>query len=183
MHPMDVVLIALVLTCGITDIFFDRIYNPVTIAGIASGWIVAAIGRGPPTLSGETITGSESVTGFLMGFLPMLFLFLLGGVGGGDVKLMGAIGAIKGAPFVAYTMLYSLFLGALFGVVSAAATGTLGAIMKRVGATGLHMLGAGSDGVTPPVASGPRVKFGLATCFGTLVCMMGQLLSRQLLDL
>ncbi|MBI4860889.1 MAG: prepilin peptidase [Candidatus Riflebacteria bacterium] len=179
---MDIVLVVLVTACGVTDIFFNRIYNQVTYAAIVSAWLVAWLGYGAETLGGLQVDLSTSLLGFLMGFVPFFLVYLIGGIGGGDVKLMGAIGAIKGASFVAYTMLYSLFLGALFGVIVAAWRGQLMPILKRVWYTIVHTLSPGMGPTSYLDPQGPKVNFGLAICFGTLLCLVGQTLKRQLLD-
>ena len=49
--------------------------------------------------------------GFLVGFGALLVLFVLSWMGGGDVKLMAAVGALKGYPFVVSALLYSLVAG------------------------------------------------------------------------
>ena len=43
-------------------------------------------------------------------------LFVLGWMGGGDVKLMAAVGALKGYPFVVSALFYSLIVGVVIGV-------------------------------------------------------------------
>jgi prepilin peptidase CpaA len=54
--------------------------------------------------------------GFLVGFGALLVLFILSWMGGGDVKLMAAVGALKGYPFVVSALFYSLIVGVVIGV-------------------------------------------------------------------
>lgn len=182
MHPMDIVLILMVTVCGITDIFHGKIYNPVTYAGILAGFLVALLGYGAPALSGTPVTFGESLFGFLVGFLPFFAVYMIGGVGGGDVKLIAAIGAFKGGQFIGFTMIYALALGALFGVVTAAFRGQLLPILKRVGYTLLHTVTPGMGPTSYLDADGPRVNFGFAICLGTLLCLVGQALGRQIIE-
>lgn len=180
--PMDWLLVAVVLVCGVTDIFWNKIYNPVTLAAIVAAVVVSVIGQGANTLSGPKVDLLECLAGLALGFLPFFALYVVGGLGGGDVKLMTAIGAIKGAGFVAYTMLYALFLGAFIGVVVTWWRGELLPILKRVGYTILHTLTPTVGPVSYLDVKGPKVNFGFAICLGTLLCLAGQLLGRQLLD-
>lgn len=183
MHPMDLVLILMVTACGITDIFQGKIYNPVTYAGVIAGLLIAVLGYGAPTLNGAPVTTSEALLGFLVGFVPFFVVYLIGGVGGGDVKLIAAVGTIKGSGFIAFTMIYALALGALFGLVTAAVRGELLPILKRVGYTILHSVTPGVGPTSYLDPAGPRVNFGFAICLGTLLCLLGQVLGRQIIDL
>lgn len=54
--------------------------------------------------------------GFGIGILLLLFPFIMGGIGAGDVKLLAAIGAIKGSIFVFNTFLWMAVWG---GVIAA----------------------------------------------------------------
>lgn len=82
------ILLCLVIAAGISDVRSRRIPNwmtvPAAIAGIAlnsalvpKGWMVALMGMG-------------------LALLVYLPLFVVRGMGGGDVKLMAAIGALAG---------------------------------------------------------------------------------------
>ena len=51
--------------------------------------------------------------GMATGFVPCLALFWLGGLGGGDVKLVAALGGLLGATQIVDVLLVSVFLGAL----------------------------------------------------------------------
>lgn len=180
--PMDIILVALVIVCAITDLWRGRIYNVVTFSALAAGVTAAVSGHGPRTLSGPPVDLLESVLGLVVGFLPFFALYLVTGRGGGDVKLISAIGAIKGAGFVAYTMLYALFLGAFFGVVLTAWRGQLLPILKRVGYTILHSITPGVGPVSHLDPNGPTMTFGVAFALATLLTLAGQLCGRQLLD-
>jgi len=57
-----------------------------------------------------------SAKGWLAGMAVFLLPFLMGGMGGGDVKLMGAIGALKGTWFVLETALFTALYGGLMAL-------------------------------------------------------------------
>jgi len=52
---------------------------------------------------------STALGGFAVGFGVLLVLWLIGGGGGGDVKLMGALGACLGAPLTLIVFFTSVF--------------------------------------------------------------------------
>lgn len=58
-----------------------------------------------------------SLLGGAAGFLPLLILYALGGIGAGDVKLFGALGAWIGASMVVYLMIYSVLYAGVIGIV------------------------------------------------------------------
>lgn len=97
-------LIALIVICFYTDLVHKKIYNWATLPGIAIGFLLNGVFAGLPGLKSSGI-------GFAIGFGCLFLLFLLGGMGGGDVKLMGAIGAIKGYPFIISALVYSILVG------------------------------------------------------------------------
>ena len=94
MQPFDAILIGFVvaftLVCLVTDLRWRRIPNWLTVPVFALGLVVHTIGGGLPGLW-------FSLRGFATGFGVLLALWLIGGGGGGDVKMMGALGAWLGA--------------------------------------------------------------------------------------
>jgi prepilin peptidase CpaA len=87
---IDVLLVLILLGATVTDCLHGKIYNALTYPAIGCGLVLntvvqpAGVGLGAATL------------GFAVAFLPMLLGFLAGGIGGGDVKMMGAVGAFLG---------------------------------------------------------------------------------------
>lgn len=59
-----------------------------------------------------------SARGWLVGIAIFLIPFMLGGMGGGDVKLLGAIGALKGMSFVIETALLGALWGGLLAIIA-----------------------------------------------------------------
>jgi len=101
---INAILVLLILSAAITDLKWKKIYNiqtyPAMICGLIIGFAAAGV-----------YGGLIHFLGLVVG-LSLLFLFyLLGGVGAGDVKLLGAIGALKGSTFVLYAMFYAGLVG------------------------------------------------------------------------
>src|SRR5262245_53599856 len=100
------VLAAFATAAAVIDVRTRRIPNWLTVSGLATGIIFqTAIGG----ISGLGL----ALAGFAVGFGILLVLWLVGGGGGGDVKLMAAIGAWVG-PLHA---LYVFFLSTVFVVL------------------------------------------------------------------
>ena len=74
-----------------------------------------------------------------VGVALLLLPFLWGGLGAGDVKLLGVIGSFKGAAFVFYSFLATAFIGGLISAGILISQGKLIRTLKRVG-TSLKIL-------------------------------------------
>ncbi|ANE49002.1 hypothetical protein SY83_17855 [Paenibacillus swuensis] len=94
----------------ITDTTRMIIPNTLTVGGAAAG-----------LLYHTTISGWEgflfSFAGLASGFGLLVLLYAFGGIGAGDVKLFGAIGAITGTLFVIECLMYSIIYGAFIGIL------------------------------------------------------------------
>jgi len=118
--------VASVLASAVTEWRQRRIYNAVTYPAAAAGLALALASRGWPGLQ-------ESALALAIGVgIPLIF-FVGGMIGGGDVKLLGAAGALGGFPFVIYALAYSVGLGALMALgVLVARGGLLGGLRRAV---------------------------------------------------
>ncbi|HEX3031514.1 MAG TPA: A24 family peptidase [Bacillota bacterium] len=108
-----------------TDVKSRRIYNKVVIPAMVLGLGLNGLEQGWPGLV-------FSLEGLLVGLGLFLIPFLLGGIGAGDVKLMGAIGAIKGFPFVILTGLGTGVAGGVIALIILIRQGQLLTAIKRL---------------------------------------------------
>ena len=108
-HALDTVLIAGLLYAVFTDLRVRKISNKLTYPVMLFGLIAnLAIGGW---------AGAQHASlGWLAGLGIMLIPFVLGAMGAGDVKLMAAIGAVKGPEFVLTATLYACVAGGLLAV-------------------------------------------------------------------
>lgn len=60
---------------------------------------------------------NDALLGFAAGLALLLIPYILGGMGAGDVKLLGLIGALKGSGFVLETFIYMAVIGAMLAIL------------------------------------------------------------------
>lgn len=73
-----------------------------------------------------------SLYGLLLGTGIFLIFFVMGVMGGGDVKLLGAVGALTGAQFVLYAALLTAVFGGVMAVIYLLITGRLLKTLKQI---------------------------------------------------
>jgi prepilin peptidase CpaA len=88
-------------------------------------------------LVSNTITGGGggflfSFYGLLLGTALFFIPFVMGGMGGGDVKLLGAIGAMKGAQFVLQAALFTVLCGGVLAIGYLLVHRQLGSTLKKI---------------------------------------------------
>lgn len=84
------------------------------------------------TFSGGADGFFQSLLGFFAGIALLYIPFALGGMGGGDVKLMGAIGAWVGPVAALHVFLLSAVIGAFFSLGEAIRQKRFKATMKSL---------------------------------------------------
>ena len=94
MEIPEIVVLAATSFGAWTDIRTGKIPNALTYPLWVFGWVYALLAAGRSGLV-------DSFSGFFLAFIPCFFLYLAGGFGGGDVKLMAAVGALMGWRFTA----------------------------------------------------------------------------------
>lgn len=123
MHAFGVLFLAIVVAftvvCLIMDVRTRRIPNWLTVPTFGLGLLAHTVVGGWSGLQ-------FSLAGFGTGFGVLLALWLIGGGGGGDVKMMGALGSWLGAwltieVFIASAIVTIVIVSA--GIIYAAATG------------------------------------------------------------
>ncbi|MDQ0060964.1 A24 family peptidase [Paenibacillus harenae] len=102
----------LLIVAFITDVSKQIIPNRLTIFFFGAGVLFHLI-------AGGIHDGAAAVAGAAAGFVPLLLLHLAKGIGAGDVKLFGALGAWIGVGAVLQLLLYSILYAGLIGVVIA----------------------------------------------------------------
>lgn len=92
------------LIAAVCDLRFGRIPNKLTFPAILAGWLLNLFFFGA---HGILYSIAATIAGIAIYFGPAI----VGAIGMGDVKLMGAVGALAGGIFALNVFLYSSVLG------------------------------------------------------------------------
>jgi prepilin peptidase CpaA len=102
--------LALVLIVAVYgEVKENRIPNWLTVTGMGLGLLIGYE-------YGERAFWSH-LGGMIIGFGFLFVFYVFGGIGGGDVKLMGAVGALMGADLIKPTLFYTATMGAVLAVL------------------------------------------------------------------
>lgn len=138
------------------EITAHRIPNWLTLGGMALGLGAAAITDG--------LTGlADSALGLAVGGGVFLPFCLMGVIGGGDMKLMGATGAILGWPLILYALTDTCLAGGILALVIMAWNGVLFSTLGNV-----FRIIVGMPRRTRGLRNPPMVPYGIAIAAGTL---------------
>jgi prepilin peptidase CpaA len=103
--------VAFTLVAAVMDLRTRRLPNWLTV----SAWAVAIVFHSVTSgLSGLAM----ALAGFAAGFGILLVLWLIGGGGGGDVKLMGALGAWLGVQLTVVVFVLSTVLAVFAAIIA-----------------------------------------------------------------
>lgn len=159
--------LAVALVASAFDLKSRRIPNALTMSAAVLALLFHSVSSGS---HGALLSASGLVVGLGI-FFP---LFVLGGMGAGDVKLLGALGAWLGPWLIAWTALYGVVAGGVLAVVVAGLHRYLWRALKNI--YGLLFFWAAA-GVKPmPLmtlgdAPGPRLAYALPICVGAVVTL------------
>lgn len=148
------------------DLRSQRIPNALTIPLALAALALHALTQGPSGLW-------FSLSGLGLGLGLMLAPFLFGVMGGGDVKLLAAVGAWLGPQVTLDAFLFtSLFGGAYALLVLARRADVLRGVFLRFWTSLCVTAGAGTFHYQPEAGARlPRLCYGLAIALGTLAAM------------
>ncbi|MGB0909869.1 MAG: A24 family peptidase [Nitrospirales bacterium] len=150
------------VAAGITDVRSSKIPNVITFPLAAIGLCIHGLSNG---LEGVFF----SLEGLALGFGLLFIFYLLGGMGAGDVKLLGAVGAIIGPYDVFIAFLVTSCLGGLYAIGLMVITWGLPSTAERVKMIFTTWLIARV--VTAPSAGDtqqPKLRYGLVIGLGAL---------------
>jgi len=113
--PVIVVLVAAFVAAA-TDIWKFKVYNALTLPLLVSGLLYHAF----------RAELADSLLGVLFGFAALIVLYIIGGMGAGDVKLMAAVGAWLGMPLTFYVFIASSLAAGVYSIGLVVWTGQVG---------------------------------------------------------
>jgi prepilin peptidase CpaA len=157
------VLAAGLAAATVIDLKTRRIPNVLTVGMIAAGAALAAAGA-------SGISVPLSILGFFLGLLLMMPGYTLGATGAGDVKLMGAVGALVGPALVIKAFLLAAIAGGVLALVVATRRKRLGATLAQ---TGRFMTAPGQAPKEIQAAtSASRFAYGPAIAAGSILAVL-----------
>jgi len=163
--------------------------SSLLLSGLALGLVIAAVtdvreGRIPNWLTGSLAVfgigvqslahGWEgflfSLEGLVMGLVCLIYFYLKGGMGAGDVKLLGAIGTILGPGQVVMAFAVAGMLGGLYSLALLLNQGGLRQAWERV----FLLLATLKVTRTAPVvdprrSTEPKLRYALVLGLGTVI--------------
>lgn len=155
-----VVLVVLLAVATVTDVRHGRIPNALTATGVLAGLVLGLA-------QGDLAAPLLGLAAALTVGLP---LFALGAVGGGDAKLLAAVGALVGPATLVSALLYAGVAGAVMALLQAVRRGTIVPILLRTFDLALWAVTLGRRGTRLSLDSpgAISVPYGAAIAAGAL---------------
>ena len=162
-----------VLMAAVTDLWDFKVRNTLTLPLLLSGLLYHLTVQGGPGLA-------ASFLGAAFGFLVLFLFYLMGGVGGGDVKLQAAIGAWLGPLLTFYVFIFSSLAVGVYAVTLIVVHGqwrrtwvNLQIACYQLAAIGRHI--AGENRVEAEVKGAERRKHCIPFAAMTAIGLFGTL--------
>ncbi|HHY05467.1 MAG TPA: prepilin peptidase [Clostridia bacterium] len=167
---LDLLLLVVLFICCYTDLQERKILNVVVLPAMLVALIMHLLLQG---VAGALFWGKGTLVGLALLFIP----FALGGLGAGDVKLLGVVGSFKGVFFVFKAFLGAALLGGVFAFLFLLKKKRLKKTLRNLGSalqvflfSCFRICNLGNlenDDVE-------ALPYGLAIVLGTIVCLAGE---------
>jgi prepilin peptidase CpaA len=167
MTAIRLAVLALVLIACVPDLRTRRIPNVLTFGAAVAGLVFHMVFEG---WSGAT----TSLLGWLLGVALFFPMFALRGMGAGDVKLLGAVGAWLGPALVFWVALLTSVAGGVLGLLLALLHGYVGSALRNLRALLGYWRVMGPrplPELTLDTARGPRLAYAVPIAIGTMVTL------------
>jgi prepilin peptidase CpaA len=161
------VAVAIAAIACVTDLRTRRIPNVLTFGAAAAGIVFHLASDGAP--GAQTAAG-----GWLIGFALFFPMFMLGGLGAGDVKLLAALGAWLGPGTILFVAMYTAIAGGVLGIAVALGKGYLSNALHNIGYLMRFWTTVGIkpvEGLTLESGKGPRLAYAVPMLTGLLVTL------------
>ncbi len=162
--PQALALVTALGGCA-TDLWARRVPNVLTFGTAAAALAFHAIDGGWPAFG-------WAAAGWLTGLVLFLPFFALGGIGGGDVKLLAGLGAWLGPGATIWLALYAAVAGGILAILVSLATGYLREAFRNVWGllTFWRVVGfQPHPGLTLESAGAPRLPYAVPIAAGLVV--------------
>ena len=146
------------------DLWARRVPNPLTLGIALLGLVLAATHA-----TGIGILGA--LAGLGVGLLLMLPSYVIGATGGGDVKLLAALGTLLGPSAIVYAFFYTAIAGGALAVLVAVGRRRLRATMVNTAALVTTAGAVAAD--IERASENNRFAYAPAIALGALAAAMG----------
>jgi len=158
--------VAVVSVAVYTDVRWSKVLNVITLPAIVAGLSLNTASNGLDGLL-------ASLAGVGVALLVFIFSSALGRIlGGGDVKLLAAVGALNGAPFLGLVIVYTALIGAVLAIVVALSHGILGDCLRRLGSACYLRAVAQVPMQIEASQRRARLPYAIAICLGTITALV-----------
>jgi len=150
------------LAATVDDLARRRIANWIPAAALAGGfgWQIGQNGIWPGV--------GYAAGGAAVGFVVFLVFYLMGGMGGGDVKLMAGFGALLGVSGVLWAALLTAAVGGILAVCALAWK----ALRRMLGATSPAVEVSAGGGEVPAAAEKETIPYAPAITLGVWLSLV-----------
>ncbi len=154
----------ILLVASVNDLFYRKIPNWLTFSSLLIGIILQSIFRGFEGFG-------YSLQGVGVGFALTFFLYLAGGLGAGDVKLMAAIGGFLGPKEIFLVFILSSMLSGIYALILLSIHGFIFQTTKRFYKIIKALIFTRQLLYIPPLSGEKklRIRFGIMIALGTLI--------------
>ncbi len=162
-----VIAVAIALMACVTDLRSRRIPNVLTFGGALAALVFHTASTGSAGLL-------TSFAGWGLGVVFFLLPFVLGGLGGGDIKLLAALGAWLGPGLTLWMAIYTGIAGGVLALVVALSRGHLGQALANIRLLLTHRSVAGIRAVnaaSPVDSRGPGLAYAPPIFIGAVVAL------------
>ncbi len=123
--PIGIALAVLVIVAAVCDLRRRRIPNWLTLPALGVGLVLSFLTGGPAGLG-------TAALGTALAFAVYFGLFALRAMGGGDVKLMAAVGALTGPSNWLFVFVFTAIIGGLLALALILARGGLQRALSNI---------------------------------------------------
>ena len=152
---------------SLTDLFYKKIPNWLTFSSLICGFFFQIIFRGFDGFF-------NSLQGIGTGFALTFIVYLAGGLGAGDVKLMAALGAFLGPKEIIIAFIFSSFLSGAYALILLILHGFILQTIKRYFKMFRALIFTLQLIYIPPLSAEKQLglRFGVMIALGTLLAKL-----------
>ncbi|MCP4375888.1 MAG: prepilin peptidase [bacterium] len=164
------VLVVVLVAAAIDDVRTSKIHNWITYPAV----LIALIGHccfDGFDLHERRLGLDGALIGLLVGFVPMFLAWRCGGIGGGDAKLMGAVGALTGWEFALASLFYGFIIVGVMAIFVMVRRRILRKTLGRVWRFVMLLMMRVKPG-DPSEPDSPTIAVGVALAVGAALAMV-----------